>query len=42
MPPAGSFEDEIAKLSQRLAANSTSRIFAPLADAYRRRAWSIR
>jgi tetratricopeptide (TPR) repeat protein len=36
MPPAGPFEDEIVKLSQRLAANPTSRIFAPLADAYRR------
>ncbi len=36
MPPAGSFEDEIGKLAQRLAANPTSRIFAPLADAYRR------
>lgn len=36
MSPAASFEDEIAKLSDRLAANPTSRIFAPLADAYRR------
>lgn len=36
MAPAASFEDEISKLAQRLAANPTSRIFAPLAEAYRR------
>lgn len=33
---AGSFEREIAQLSEKYARNSASRIFAPLADAYRR------
>lgn len=33
---AGPFESEIAKLSQKLAQNPASRIFAPLADAYRK------
>jgi tetratricopeptide (TPR) repeat protein len=33
---AGSFEAEISRLAQKLAENPTSRLFAPLADAYRR------
>ncbi|MFN2431499.1 MAG: tetratricopeptide repeat protein [Gemmatimonadota bacterium] len=32
----GSFESEIAHLSQRFARNPTSRLFAPLADAHRK------
>jgi tetratricopeptide (TPR) repeat protein len=36
MSPAAAFEAEIANLSSKLAANPESRIFAPLADAYRR------
>jgi tetratricopeptide (TPR) repeat protein len=33
---AGSFERDIANLSEKLAQNPTSRLFAPLADAYRK------